>query len=354
MAKPLKQDVELLRQSRPGFEQKRYSPHSIAAIVAELGRQGIDAATALEGTGLSREQIDAHTTKISYRQLDKVIRNALRLSKDPAIGLRAGQRMHVTAYGLYGYALLSSATRKAAEEFADRYVRVVGPFCDFAFSRNEATILTTFEPLHWTNPREDAHRFAVEFALSAHLTTIRDYVGADFRFAGAWVDYAAPAHAETYERTLDCPVGFGQNVSGYTYESVDAPLPLADPRTFRMALEMCEDLLGDINNAGGMSADIRSVLIGQPGQYPTIESIAGRFRVHPRALRRKLEAEGATYRGIVAEVRKRLAIEYLRKTSMTIEEIASRLSYSDAANFRHAFVRWTGKSPSDFRSGEQE
>jgi AraC-like DNA-binding protein len=45
----------------------------------------------------------------------------------------------------------------------------------------------------------------------------------------------------------------------------------------------------------------------------------------------------------------RLAIEYLRKTSMTSEEIASRLGYSDAANFRHAFIRWTGKSPSDFR-----
>ena len=35
---------------------------------------------------------------------------------------------------------------------------------------------------------------------------------------------------------------------------------------------------------------------------------------------------------------------------MTNEEIAGRLGYSDAANFRHAFIRWTGKSPSDFRS----
>ena len=47
----------------------------------------------------------------------------------------------------------------------------------------------------------------------------------------------------------------------------------------------------------------------------------------------------------------RLAIEYLRKTRMTNEDIASRLGYSDAANFRHAFARWTGKSPSEFRGG---
>jgi AraC-like DNA-binding protein len=34
---------------------------------------------------------------------------------------------------------------------------------------------------------------------------------------------------------------------------------------------------------------------------------------------------------------------------MTTEEIGSRLGYSDAANFRHAFVRWTGKSPQEYR-----
>jgi AraC-like DNA-binding protein len=36
---------------------------------------------------------------------------------------------------------------------------------------------------------------------------------------------------------------------------------------------------------------------------------------------------------------------------MTNEEIASRLGYSDAANFRHAFVRWTGKAPREYRKG---
>jgi len=36
---------------------------------------------------------------------------------------------------------------------------------------------------------------------------------------------------------------------------------------------------------------------------------------------------------------------------MSNDEIAARLDYSDAANFRHAFSRWTGKSPSEYRGG---
>lgn len=346
------QEGEQGRRTPPSFDQRVYVPHSIAAVVAELGAQGIDASVALEGTGLSEAQLANHTTRISYRQLDGAIRNALRLSNDPAIALRAGLRMHVTAYGMYGYALLSSATHADARDFAARYIRVVGPFCDFEAVQDGATITVTFEPLHWPNPTESVHRFAVEFALSAHLVTIRDRSGPDFKFSRVTLDYAAPPHAATYAELFECQVAFAQADCGYQHVQDNGPLALADPRSHAMAREMCEQLLGEVNQAGGVAADIRRLLIEQPGRYPSIEAIAEKLGMYPRALRRRLEAEGTSYRDLLAEVRMRLAIEYLRKTQMTNEEIASRLGYSDAANFRHAFMRWTGKSPSDFRSGQ--
>ena len=58
----------------------------------------------------------------------------------------------------------------------------------------------------------------------------------------------------------------------------------------------------------------------------------------------ELATNGNDGRGNVAAL-----IEYLRRTKMTSEEIANRLGYSDAANFRRAFTSWTGKNPSDFR-----
>lgn len=343
------QDSELVCRSPPDFDMRIYSPHSIAALVAELSEQGIEAPVALEGTGLVESQLKAHTTKISYKQLDIVIRNAMRLSSDSAIALRAGQRMRITAYGMYGYALLSSATHAEARDFAARYIRVVGPFCDFVVAHNNATVAVTFEPLHWPNPAEEIHRFAVEFALSAHLMATRDRIGQAFKFSRVVLDYALPPHAGVYNDLFECPVLFGQPNCGYEHDRADGPMALADSRTHAMASEMCEHLLSEVNRAGGVASDIRRILIEQPGKYPSLEAIAEKLGMYPRALRRKLEAEGSSYRDLLAEVRMRLAIEYLRKTHMTNDEIASRLGYSDAANFRHAFVRWTGKSPSDFR-----
>ena len=338
-------------QQPPDFEQQIYSPNSIAAIVAELGQQGVPTSLALAGTGLDEAHLDTHTTRISYRQIDIVVWNALRLSNDPAAALRAGQRMRVTAHGMYGYALLSSATHAEARDFANRYLRVVGPLCDAKYSYDGATVVCSFEPLLWPNPTDDAHRFAAEFALSAHLTTMKDLAGESFGFSQVALSYAKPAHACTYESFFGCPVLFKQRNNQYRYElaRADGTIALADSRTHGMAREMCEQILSEINRARGLAADIRRMLFDRPGRYRNIEAAAEKLSMHPRALRRRLETEETSYRELLAEVRARLAIDYLRKTNMTNEEIASRLGYSDAANFRHAFIRWTGKSPSDFR-----
>jgi len=86
-----------------------------------------------------------------------------------------------------------------------------------------------------------------------------------------------------------------------------------------------------------------------PGQFDDMEAISAKLNTTSRTLRRKLQAEGTSYQGILAEVRCQLAKEYLRTTRLSTEDIADVLGFSDAANFRHAFRRWTGKPTSEFR-----
>ena len=111
-----------------------------------------------------------------------------------------------------------------------------------------------------------------------------------------------------------------------------------------MSKAFAEVIRGD-----GIPSDIHRILVEHPGRFPDIDAMAVELGMNERTLRRKLEAENTSYRQILADVRQRLAIEYLRKTQLTNEEIATQLGYSDAANFRHAFMRWTQKHPSDFR-----
>jgi AraC-like DNA-binding protein len=338
---------------QPDVEQRVYSPQKIAALVAELDAQGVPAAAALDGSGLDLPKLGVASTRVSYRQLEIVCNNTLRLTRDPAIGLRAGERMHLTALGMYGYALLSSATFEAGIDFAFKYHRVIGPLCDFTSARDGGSVVYTCEPLLWHDPSDAIYRFASEFSFSIHLTVARDQLGASFNPSQLSLRYAAPAHADRYESLFRCPVRFGQPRNQMRYDAtwLERPARLADSITNAAAREVCDRLLLDVNQTGGVSAEIRRMLVEHPGRFPNLEGMADALSMHPRALRRRLESERTTYRDVLAGVRMRLAIEYLRKTTMTNEEIASRLGYSDAANFRHAFIRWTHQAPSEFRGG---
>lgn len=82
---------------------------------------------------------------------------------------------------------------------------------------------------------------------------------------------------------------------------------------------------------------------------PSLSEVAELLHLSPRTLRRRLDDLGTSYNALLSTVRKRIAVRYLVNTAMTTEEIAELLNYSDAANFRHAFKRWTGRSPREYR-----
>jgi len=82
---------------------------------------------------------------------------------------------------------------------------------------------------------------------------------------------------------------------------------------------------------------------------PGIEDIANRLSMSSRTLRRRLAEFDVSYQEILQDVRRQIAIAYLRDTQMTIDDIAARVGFAESANFRQAFKRWTGNPPSHYR-----
>ena len=83
-----------------------------------------------------------------------------------------------------------------------------------------------------------------------------------------------------------------------------------------------------------------------PGLQITAESVG----LSDRALRRRLQHAGTNYQQIIDQVRSQRARVLLEDSSASIEYVALCLGFNDASNFRRAFKRWTGETPSQFRS----
>ena len=116
-----------------------------------------------------------------------------------------------------------------------------------------------------------------------------------------------------------------------------------------MVQRLCEQLLATAEQPSGLARRVYQLLAGRPGYMPTMEEVAQALHTTSRTLRRRLEDEGTSFQGVLNTVRSDLAKQYLAATRLSSEEIAAALGFSDAANFRSAFRKWTGRSPSAWR-----
>ncbi|CAN7542352.1 helix-turn-helix domain-containing protein [Phenylobacterium sp. LjRoot219] len=80
-----------------------------------------------------------------------------------------------------------------------------------------------------------------------------------------------------------------------------------------------------------------------------LPQVAARLGCSPATLRRRLTAEGASFRALKDEVFDALAKGWLSEPQLTIEQIAERLGYSDSFAFRRAFRRRNGEAPLAYR-----
>ncbi len=94
----------------------------------------------------------------------------------------------------------------------------------------------------------------------------------------------------------------------------------------------------------------RDILMADLFNPPSIEELAGMVGVSQRRLINAFrEAYGMTVQEWLAQRRLDHACEMLREGGVPIKEIAFRLSYSNVANFSHAFTRRFGVRPGSYR-----
>ena len=148
------------------------------------------------------------------------------------------------------------------------------------------------------------------------------------------------------------PVEFDQPVNElhYALAWLERTPQLANPITAAQMSRTLARLLQEQKWQSGLTRRVYDELTRTPGRFPEMEAIAAALCMTSRNLRRKLDAEGTSYSQLLDEVRRALAQDYLRTPTLGIDDIAAALGFGDAASFRRAYKRWTGRSPGEART----
>lgn len=331
-----------------GFEDRVYPPTKLAATLDVLAAHGIAAGSALGGTGLLPAEVQSPATRISLGQLFLCYENARRLSAEPLLAFRIGAAIHLSAYGMYGYAMLCSPDIRHTMAFAIKYHLLATPATTLAFAERNGTALWTIEPLADPQRSRALNAFVTQVQIGIHLSLHRDILGEDFVPREVTLSFEAPAGLAA---ALGCPVQGGRAANTMAYDNawLDRAPRLGNGLTHESLIPLCDELLSDIRQRQGLAGQVRGVLLQDIANPPDFEATARRLRVSSRSLRRQLGLQGTTFQKLLDEARAQVAARYLGDTAMTVEDVAFALGFSDAANFRHAFRRWTNRSPSEFR-----
>lgn len=336
---------------RIGPDDKIYSVSLLGSIVDSLRREGIDERRALEGVGFSPRAMRSAGTRVSLNQFVQVCANAAELSADPHFAYHAGQRVHLSSYGMYGFAILSSTSFRQAIDFAMRYHQLAMPVIDISFHEERGRAIWTFRPIAHLNAEPHVFDFLVELHLSILTSLHRDVMGPSFVLLEIDFAFRRPRGAENYETMFGCPALFDKMENRLIYDGkfLDRQARLGDAIAHQETVKLCEQLMEQFQLRAGLAGRVRERLLRGRLAPTSFADIAKQLYMTERTLRRKLHQERTSFRALLDELRMRMAINYLRDTDLTVQEIAHSLGFGQAASFRHAFRRWKKAAPREFR-----
>lgn len=321
-----------------------------AQLLLQLAAEhGLSAEPCLQGCGLHAKALDDPQLQITAAQELQLVGNLVKhLGHIPALGLSAGLRYPLSAYGIWGFALLTSPNFRAVADWVSRFMDLSYAFVQFRFTDSADGLWVT---LHDEHLPPAVRRFLLERDLAACCNILRELRPGGIPIRALTLRGDAPDYADQWTRITGITPQFNaaRNAARFDPADADAPLPQANPQLARMALLQCQQLLTQRRQRSGLAAEVRNRLLQTPAQIPGIDTIAADLHRSARTLRRHLQDEGTAFSTLVDEVRQTLAEELLSTANLKLEDVAQRLGYAEPASLIHAFKRWTGQTPDAWR-----
>jgi AraC-like DNA-binding protein len=152
-------------------------------------------------------------------------------------------------------------------------------------------------------------------------------------------------------RFFRAPVRFDEEEAALVFPAalLDERISGADAVHRRILKERIRDR--EATHDHGLTGELRRLLRSRMAKGNcSVSAVADSVALHRRTLNRRLRAEGTKFRRLAAETRFEIARQLLADTSVPMVQVAIALGYSEASAFTRAFKKWSGRTPSEWRS----
>ncbi|MEM7434810.1 MAG: AraC family transcriptional regulator ligand-binding domain-containing protein [Myxococcota bacterium] len=320
------------------------------ALLANLAQLAIDTEAVREAAGVEAERLADPRARLSHREIATMFEEAERISGDRTMSLQiAAQTRTLAGGGVLGPLILSSSDGAQALDYLVQYGKLLAGELRIAPHRFASNWVVRFVPadvdLELLSRMMECLLAVAVRAFELALNTKVQPSQVSFR-------HATPSHVEPFRRFFGCDVYFDAEYYELRLpqQSLSQSATGAHPRIVEQLEEMAESELRLISPRFTTAVRERIAVLFEQDAQASRANVAHAMKLTERTLQRRLAEEGTTFREVVEGVRCDRASALLRDPGVRVADIAYAIGYDEVTSFTKAFRRWTGDTPTAFRS----
>lgn len=327
---------------------------SVAQLIVDvLDERGIDGRRVLCEVGLDPRRMQDPNARYPFPAMTRLWLSATEISADPCFGLEVGKRFHPTSLHAIGFAWLASDSLLDAMQRLARFLRVATTASAAEVTLENDGYALRLRPAISADITPCAAPAAHDATAAATVQMCRLSIGRQFRPTRIELphDRPSPACVKKLVEQLRTPVVFATRDFGFVIDRrlAEKRLPSGNAELAHANEKVLIDYLAHLDR-NAIGERVKARLVDALPAGPVSEAdMASSLNLSVRSLQRRLSEEDTSYKGVLDDTRRDLALTYLGNSRLSINEVTYLLGFSDPSNFTRAFKRWSGQTPSQYR-----
>ena len=319
---------------------------AVSLIDLAINRQ-LKVDSLLRGTGIFYQDLNQTGLRLSSSQLFRLLENTQTKSKHDDLGFLVGRRLMSFVPAELSSLLINCRNLTQMHRVSKCYQPFVFPLL---YLETEQCENKTYFLIENAITGKEIPSILMEIFCAAINATIK------WRFNRQlpihyYFTAKRPSNIYQYEENLGHRLHFNcqQNMFVIGNEWLNFNLVDTSKLAKQMHLRQSRTLRKQTPYTQGIVQRV-SQMIQQHSLNIRLDDVAENLSLSPATLKRKLKAHSTSFQEIQDQVKKRRAVFQLTINNVNNEAIAKQLHFNDLNNFRRAFKRWTGMTPSQFRT----
>jgi AraC-like DNA-binding protein len=318
---------------------------------ARLREVGKDVAAVLAEVGAKPEQVNDDAIQLEVSKQIRILELAAEGLKDGILGFHLARNFDLREIGLVYYVIASSERLADALLNGRRYCSIMNEGIRLDVRLDDRTVTIAID---YVDIDRHSDRHQIEFWLVTVMRICRQVTETRLAPRHVRIRHRNDEMPAEFRSFFGCDVEFGATSDEIIFPASVAALPIVGRDSFLNDLlqRYAEAALPPRPQARDSLRPAVEKVVAQmlPHAQASASNVARRLAMSTRTLSRKLSDEGVVFTEILEETRAALAKRYLAERDLPVSEIAWLLGYAEVSSLTHAFKRWTGMTPRQFRS----